>query len=83
MTKYHVCPECEGEGYLGTLGDFTPSELSEWYDETDEYLSAHEASKEACAYCKGQRVVTSERLAEWNDYVEYAMERAAEQRMGC
>lgn len=57
MPKFHVCPECEGEGYVGTLGALTADEMHEWYDSTDEYLSAHEVSKEACAYCKGQRVV--------------------------
>jgi hypothetical protein len=80
MAKYVVCPECEGEGYIGTLGSFTASELSEWYDETDDYLSAHEASKTACAFCEGNRVVTDVRDKEYAEYLEYQAERAAESR---
>jgi hypothetical protein len=80
MAKYVVCPECEGEGYLGSLGAFTPSELSEWYDDPDDYRANVEASMEQCPFCKAQRVVTEERASEWDDYREYQAERAAEAR---
>lgn len=83
MAKYLVCPECEGEGYLGTLGAFTPYELAEYYDDADDYMRAHEMSKEACSFCKGERVVTEAQNAEYDDYLEYEAERAAERRMGC
>lgn len=84
MSKFLVCPECEGEGYVGTLGAFTSDEFDHEFDGAwDYYTALHEMSKEACAFCKGQRVVTAARNAEWNDYVEYAMEREAERRMGC
>lgn len=84
----HVCPECEGEGYLGTLGAFTPDEFHENFDDGsygafDYYTDLHNASKQACAFCKGMRVVNDERLAEHEDYLEYQAERAMEQRYGC
>jgi hypothetical protein len=83
MAKFNVCPECEGEGYLGTLGAFTPGEFWEQFDDAQEYLEMHEASKAPCDYCKGMRVVNDERLAEYEDYLEYQAERAMEQRYGC
>jgi hypothetical protein len=88
MAKYVVCPECEGEGYVGTLGDYTPDEFNEAFaDESDGpwdyYSRLHEASKQACDFCKGNRVVTQAELAEYQDYLEYEAERNAERRMGC
>ena len=83
MAKFLVCPECEGEGYVGTLGAFTPGEFWEQFDDAQEYLEMHEASKQACAFCNGQRVVTSEKNDEYQDYLEYEAERNAERRMGC
>ena len=78
--KFVVCPECEGEGYLGTLGAFTGEELSQWYDDPSDYMYAHEMSKVACSFCEGQRVVTADRNAEYEDYLEYQAERNAEMR---
>lgn len=84
MSKYVICPECEGEGYIGTLGAFTPAEMEEYFgNDVEDYYYAHETSAERCAFCNADRVVTAERNAEWDDYREYQAERAAEQRMGC
>lgn len=80
---YQVCPDCEGEGFVGTLGAYTRDEFDEAFEDADEYFAIHEASKQACAFCKGQRVVTDERMAEWEEECEYRAERRAEQRMGC
>lgn len=83
MPKFVVCPECEGEGYVGTLGAFTVDEMYEYFDGPDDYSEAHEASMEPCACCKAQRVVTAEQIEEWNECLEYEAERNAERRMGC
>ena len=80
--KFTVCPECEGEGYVGTLGAYTSDEFHEAFEDVDEYRALHEVSKVACECCKGQRVVTAERLAEWDEEREYEAERRAEQRWG-
>lgn len=82
MAKFVVCPECEGEGYLGTLGAFTADELYESYgdDYIVEYIANHEASKTACAFCNGHRVITQDQMADHADWQEYEAEKAAESR---
>lgn len=82
MAKYSVCPECEGEGYVGTLGAYTSDEFEQAFEDFDEYSALHEASKVACSCCKGQRVVTAERLAERDDELAYEAEVRAESRYG-
>jgi len=77
----HVCPECEGEGYVGTLGAFFPGELGEWYDDAEDYLSAHEASKTACSFCKGMRVVSDVVMSGYEEYLEYEAEKSTYSRM--
>lgn len=82
MSKFSVCPECDGEGSMGTLGAFTADEMAESFDSHDDYVEAHEYSKRPCSTCKGLRVVTAERMAEVQEEREYAAEVAAEQRYG-
>jgi hypothetical protein len=79
--KYVVCPECEGEGYIGGLGAFTPAEFTEWYGSADEYMEAHEASKQACDFCKGMRVVSESMMEGYEEYLEYEAEKSAYSRM--
>lgn len=84
MSKYTVCPNCEGEGYVGTLGVFTMDEFDEAFNgDADDYHRMHKVSQEHCKCCKGRRVVTAEDEAEWADECEYEAERAAERRAGC
>lgn len=83
MAKFEVCPECEGEGYVGTLGAYTSDEFDQSFDSWDDYSDLHAASKRPCECCKGQRVVTAERLAEWDEYQDGLAEQRAEQRAGC
>lgn len=83
MPKFIICPECEGEGYVGTLGAFTSTEFYDYFEGAEDYADAHEASKERCRCCNAQRVVTAEQIEEWNDRLEYEAERNAERRMGC
>jgi RecJ-like exonuclease len=80
MSKFTVCPACEGEGYVGTLGAFTPDEFYEAFDDIDDYENAHEASKVACKCCNGKRVVTQTELAEYEEYLDYEAEKSAESR---
>ena len=82
MPKFVVCPECEGEGYVGSLGAYTSDEFHEAFEDFEEYSALHEASKVACDCCKGQRVVTQERLEERQEEREYEAEVRAEQRWG-
>lgn len=78
MAKYVVCPACDGEGYVGTLGAYTSDEFSEAFEDFNEYSDLHEASKEQCPCCKGKRVATAEDIERWNDDVAYQREMAAE-----
>lgn len=78
MSKYVVCPACDGEGYVGTLGAYTSDEFSEAFDSPEEYSDLHEVSKVACECCKGQRVATAEDITRWEDDIAYAREVAAE-----
>lgn len=80
--KFVVCPECEGEGYVGTLGAFTRDELDESFEDFQDYVDTHERTKAACPCCKAQRVVTPERLAKREEELEYEAEVRAEQRWG-
>jgi hypothetical protein len=77
-SKYAVCPACEGEGYVGSLGAFTSDEFHESFVDADDYMDAHEASKVACECCNGLRVVTPADVAEWHERVEDERMRAAE-----
>lgn len=83
LPKFSVCPSCEGEGYVGTLGAYTADEFYEAFEDMEEYSAIHEASKVACDACKGLRVVTAEQIAEWEDDCQYRAEMAAERRAGC
>ena len=76
--KIKACVACGGEGYIGTLGAFTHGDIDEWYDSPEDYLSAHEASKERCACCKGKRVCTKAEQAAYREECEYQRERLAE-----
>lgn len=76
--KYVVCPACEGEGFVGTLGAYTADEFEQSFEDFDEYVDMHEASKVSCPCCKGKRVATAEDIERWEDDIEYAREVAAE-----
>ena len=62
-TKFQVCPECDGEGFQGTLGAIFPSEEENGF--FDDYLAVNRASQEKCTCCKGKRVVTADDLDEF------------------
>jgi uncharacterized protein YbaR (Trm112 family) len=79
--KFVVCPECEGEGYVGTLGAYTSDEFEQAFDSYESYSELHEVSKVACPCCKARRVVTSEELAKREEEMAYEAEVRAEQRM--
>lgn len=63
MSKFVVCPACEGEGTTDTFGAFTSADLDEWYGdsyERDEFVSAYRAGdigRKRCDWCNGKRVV--------------------------
>lgn len=84
---YHVCPDCEGKGTKDNLGAMTSDYLDEQFgtgSEREEFLGDYKAGMYdvLCSYCEGQRVVTGERLTEWEDELQYRAEIAAERRMG-
>lgn len=86
---WHVCPDCDGKGTKDNFGAFTEDDLQEWYgsntEEREEFLRQYkvgEIGRATCTYCNGKRVVDDEKLAEWEDTLEYRAEVAAEQRMG-
>ena len=62
MSRYAVCPKCEGEGFLPPAGCFVVA--SSDYDEEDNYRFASDylagAYNRGCDCCKGKRVVLSE-----------------------
>jgi hypothetical protein len=92
MTKFVVCPSCEGTGDLDDFGSFTSSDLDEWYGdspERDDFIADYRSGRigrKICNWCKGQRVVPSvdefgtPALEAWDEEVQYRAEIAAEQR---
>lgn len=86
MSKYKVCPDCEGEGTKGPGFVYTAQDVEEMgYEAFDEVQFMHREGMfdTVCEFCEGKRVVTVERAAEWDDELEYRAERAAEMRAGC
>lgn len=78
-----ICPECEGEGSFGPGWVWTQDEVAEYDPEEFAELQRELRDGEhnvACEFCKGLRVVTSEREAEHAEWVEYQQEIIAEQR---
>lgn len=71
MSKYQVCPRCEGEGtHTNPSIDgngITSSEWAEW-DEEDREMYMTGGYDVQCELCKGQRVVTVTDLAEHAEY---------------
>lgn len=88
--KYQVCPNCDGEGFTSTLGAFTGADVAEWFgddpeereDFRAEYTRRGGVYDETCRCCKGQRVVTTERLHEWRDEQRLDAEQRAESYHG-
>lgn len=67
MSKYQVCPTCEGEGQSSAyLGAFTASEMEE---QGPEFMEDYIAGRydRPCDECQGRRVVTAE---EHEDYLD-------------
>lgn len=62
MSKYIVCPHCEGEGYIGTLGSYTVAEFEESFESFETYSELHNASKVPCPACHARRVITRQEL---------------------
>jgi len=89
MSKYEVCPDCEGEGFRSVLGAFTASDVDEWFagdwDERDQFARDMQAGSydEPCPLCKGQRVVTAEQVRAAEELWEAEAIGRAEMRMGC
>lgn len=69
-SKYVVCPTCEGEGYVGTLGAYTADEFAEAFESQESYAELHEASKQACPCCHGKRVATPDEIEAEKDRLE-------------
>lgn len=89
MAEFVVCPDCQGEGFHSKLGAFTASDLDEWFGDSEEraqfmedYTRRGGPYDERCTFCNGERVVTAEKAAEWEDEVAYRAEIRAEQRLG-
>lgn len=88
MSKFVVCPSCEGEGTLDNLGAFTSSDLDEWYgdsSERDEFIADYRAGfyRVPCDWCDGNRVVPAvdefgqDADQAWKDHLDdLAIERA-------
>jgi hypothetical protein len=90
MSKFVVCPDCEGEGTHGPGFVWTQDQIAEDYDgfvETQEMLRAG-MFDEPCSWCKGQRVVpavdedgyTADEA--YQAEIDYRAEVAAERRFG-
>lgn len=86
--KYVVCPVCAGEGFTSKLGAFTAADLDEWFegdvdDREDfraEYSRRGGAYDERCQACKGQRVMTPDEVAAYEDLARMEAEQRAEMR---
>jgi hypothetical protein len=92
MTKFVVCPACEGEGTVDNFGAFTSSDLDEWYGdsyERDEFIADYRAGRigrASCDWCEGKRVVPAvdeygqEADVAWQDHLEDLAIQRAEMR---
>lgn len=80
MSKYRVCPECDGEGKVDNpafSNGFTSSELHEAGPEfCEDYAKGVYDVK--CPLCKGRRVATNQEIKEyrqrWEDDAIYRQE---------
>lgn len=93
MTKFVVCPSCEGEGTLDNFGAFTSVDLDEWYGdsyERDQFVDDYRAGRigrVACDWCDGKRVVPAvdefgdDADTAWKDHCEYLAIQRAEDRL--
>ena len=85
----HVCPQCGGKGTEDNFGAFGRDNLDEWFggdhDEEERFMRSYKegAFDKPCSFCKGQKVVDDEKLAEYEDWREYQAEMEAERRAGC
>ena len=65
MSKWKICPECEGEGkHSQHLGIITSERQEEWSEEEfDNYMSG--GFDKRCFTCKGSGKVTEEALEDY------------------
>lgn len=77
MSKYQVCPQCEGEGLVDGLGAYTSDEFAESFMDFEEYQDMWAVARKACPLCHGKRVATQADIDEDLDRREaQAMMRA-------
>lgn len=86
MSKYRVCPACDGEGKdsaraIGlTAEDIYEYAGSDPQDRMD-YVREVAALTPPCGLCKGKRVCTPQEALDWEEDLELRWEREREMRM--
>jgi hypothetical protein len=76
MSKYHVCPRCEGEGtHTNPAIDgngITGSEMAEILHEDPDFLDTYMAGgyNIVCSMCNGRRVVTVDTVETYREMAE-------------
>jgi hypothetical protein len=86
VSKFVVCPACDGEGRdFSTSIAMTSSDIDEYagadYYDRMAFVTAIAELTAPCPFCSGQRVVIASAIKEWEDELEYRAEIAAEERM--
>jgi hypothetical protein len=88
MSKYQICPECEGSGKdSNTAIALTMDDIYEYagddYDERMDYVRAIADLTAPCWFCEGRAVVTAEKMADYAEELQQQNLYLMEQRYGC
>lgn len=86
MSKYVVCPACDGEGKdFSTSYALTSQDIYDYagddYYERAAFVQSVADLTQPCACCHGQRVVTAQDRLNWIEDEELRYEIEAERRM--
>jgi len=86
MSKFRVCPACDGEGKdFSTSVALTEADIDEWagqdFEDRMAFVSSVASITQPCALCHGKRVVTHQDARNWEEDVELRWERQRESMM--
>ena len=86
MSKYRVCPACDGEGKDSSRAVvLTPEDIWEAAGDDPQdridFVREVAALTPPCDLCKGKRVATHQEVSDWEEDLELRWEREREMRM--
>lgn len=86
MSKYQVCPACDGEGRDRSRAIvLTGEDIDLWaggdYDDRMDFVRSCAQATPLCECCGGRRVATRQEALNWEEDVQLRWEREREMRM--